>query len=77
MTTIDYYQVLNITIDANDQEIKKAYRKLALKYHPDKNASADAAEKVNCTHTHTRLQQLVTNAISSLKRLGTPKQKVE
>ncbi|KAI9358676.1 DnaJ domain-containing protein [Pilaira anomala] len=44
-TTLDYYAVLNISVDANEQEIKKSYRKLALKYHPDKNSSPDAVEK--------------------------------
>ena len=34
---VNLYEVLNINIDASDIEIKKQYKKLVLKYHPDKN----------------------------------------
>jgi DnaJ family protein B protein 4 len=42
----DLYSILEISKDASEQDIKKAYRKLTLQYHPDRNNSSDAEEKI-------------------------------
>ncbi|KAG7173155.1 dnaJ homolog subfamily B member 9-like isoform X2 [Homarus americanus] len=41
----DYYEILGVTRDADEKEIKKAFRRLAIQYHPDKNKEKDAVEK--------------------------------
>ena len=44
MSKRDYYEVLGVGRDANEDTLKKAYRKLAMKYHPDRNQGDAEAE---------------------------------
>ena len=45
MSEPDYYQILGVERGASKDEIKRAYRKLAMKYHPDRHSNAGEAER--------------------------------
>ena len=45
VTKVDFYEVLQVSREANDQELKASYRKLAMQYHPDRNPNNPEAEE--------------------------------
>lgn len=63
----DYYQILGVDRNASDAEIKKAYRKMALKYHPDRNAESE--------ETKTMAQKKFIDVNDAYSVLSDPKKK--
>ncbi|MBV9987334.1 MAG: J domain-containing protein [Chitinophagaceae bacterium] len=72
----DFYQVLQVSPSATQEEIKKAFRRLALRYHPDKNSSPDAAlHYQQIQEAWQTLKDRHTRAAYNYKRyINTPKQ---
>ena len=45
VTKRDYYEVLGVAWDASEQEVKRAYRRMAMKHHPDRNPDDATSEE--------------------------------
>jgi curved DNA-binding protein CbpA len=71
MEFIDYYEVLNVAENATFEEVKKAFRELAKKYHPDKNKDLNASTKfIEVFEAYEILKDHNTKAIFDKQRLN-------
>ena len=61
----DYYEVLGVTKSASADEIKAAYRKLALKWHPDRWVNASDAEKKTAEENFKEAAEAAADSISA------------
>ena len=63
-TKRDYYEILGVSRDASERDIKKAYRRLAMKYHPDRNPGDTEAEENESS------KSLILHPLADLKYVG-------
>ena len=54
----DFYKILGVARDADDEALKKAYRKLALKYHPDRAASGQGAKGITKQQAEEKFKEV-------------------
>lgn len=72
MAKRDYYEVLGVDKSASEDEIKKAYRKIAIKYHPDRNpGNKEAEEKFKEAAEATKFSTMPRSASSMTSLVST------